>query len=198
MVPSQWLKTRGIVVIFQQALYNRAPFPERPRRLALNMIWVDYALLVVITVSALFSLLRGFVREAISLFGWILAFWVGLSFSRPAAVYLEAYIAIPSVRLAAAFFALFLCVLLLTAIANFIAGKLVDKTGISGTDRVLGMVFGAARGVVIIAVLVLFAGLTALPQDPWWKDALLLGYFERVAVEIRSYLPADLAVYFNF
>ncbi len=162
------------------------------------MIWVDYALLVVITLSALFSLLRGFVREAISLFGWILAFWVGLSFSHPAAVYLEAYIDIPSVRLAAAFFALFLSVLLLTAIANFIAGKLVDKTGISGTDRVLGMVFGAARGAVIVAVLVLFAGLTALPQDPWWKDALLLGYFQRVAVEIRSYLPADLAVYFNF
>ncbi len=162
------------------------------------MIWVDYALLVVITLSALFSLLRGFVREAISLFGWILAFWVGLSFSRPAGVYLEPYIAIPSVRLAAAFFALFLSILLLTAIANFIAGKLVDKTGISGTDRVLGMVFGAARGVIIVSVLVLLAGLTALPQDPWWKDALLLGYFERVAVEIRSYLPADLAVYFNF
>ncbi len=83
--------------------------------------------------------------------------------------------------------------LLLGAIINFLASKLVDKTGLTGTDRLLGIVFGVARGGVIVAILVLLAGLTPFPQDPWWQDSQFIGYFEELAMWMRSYLPDDIA-----
>lgn len=157
------------------------------------MNWVDYAILAIIAISSLLSLLRGFVREAVSLAGWILAFWVGLGFEGRVAALLAEEISVPSLRHGVAFVVLFAAVLLLTGIVNFVAGKVVEKTGLTGTDRSLGMVFGIARGAVIVAVLVLLAGLTALPRDPWWRESMLIGHFQAVAMEIRGMLPPDLA-----
>ena len=157
------------------------------------MTWVDYAILAVIALSAIISIIRGFVREALSLAGWILAFWVALTFTRDLAAHLEGQISIPSARLAVAFFVLFFVTLLLTALVNYLAVQLVDKTGLSGTDRMLGVIFGVARGGVIVAILVLLAGLTALPQDPWWREAILLRHFQDLALWIRGFLPPDIA-----
>jgi membrane protein required for colicin V production len=69
----------------------------------------------------------------------------------------------------------------------------VTKTGLAGTDRLLGVVFGVARGAFIVAILVLFAGLTPMPQDAWWHDSRLLGYFQEFALWMRDYLPKDMA-----
>ncbi len=157
------------------------------------MTWVDYAIVAVIVLSAIISVIRGFVREALSLAGWILAFWVGLTFTRDLAMHLESRISVPSVRMAVAFFALFFVTLLLTALVNFLAVQLVEKTGLSGTDRMLGVIFGTARGGVIVAILVLLAGFTALPRDPWWRDSALLHHFQDLALWIRSFLPPDIA-----
>ena len=77
-------------------------------------------------------------------------------------------------------------------------GQGVDKTGLSGTDRVLGIVFGVVRGVVVVALLVLLAGLTTMPKDPWWGESALLGHFQVIALELRALLPPDMAAYFNF
>ena len=76
---------------------------------------------------------------------------------------------------------------------NYLAGKLVDKTGLTGTDKMLGVVFGIARGAVIVAILVLLAGLTPVPQDPWWQDSMFLGYFEELAMWMRDFLPSGIA-----
>ena len=162
------------------------------------MIWVDYIILATIAISALVSLMRGFVREAISLAGWILAFWLALSFMDEVAALIAGQISVPSLRLGLAFFVLFIVTLLLTAVVNYFAGLLVSKTGLSGTDRVLGMVFGAARGALIVALLVLLAGLTALPRDRWWQQSVLIVHFQALALEVRSFLPAEIAGYFNF
>ena len=162
------------------------------------MIWVDYAILAIIGISALISVLRGFVREALSLIGWIIAFWVALTFTQPVADLLVDRITVPSVRLAAAFFALFMGCLLVVGIVNFLAGKLIESTGLSGTDRMLGVVFGVARGAVVVCILVLLAGLTAVPQDPWWQQSVLMKHFERAAIEIRGLLPADVATQIKF
>lgn len=162
------------------------------------MLWVDYAILAVIGLSALISVLRGFIREALSLAGWVLAFWVSLTFSASVAGLLADKIATPSVREAVAFFALFVGVLLLTAVAIYVAGLLIDKTGLSGTDRMLGVVFGVARGAIIVALLVLLAGLTPLPRDPWWHESLFIPHFQALAAEIQRLLPPDIAARLRF
>lgn len=162
------------------------------------MIWVDYAILAIIAISALISIWRGFIREVLSLVGWIMAFWVGFTFTHAVAALLAGYISVPSVRLAVAFTALFLATLLVVGVVNFLLVKLVNSTGLSGTDRMLGVLFGIGRGAVIVAALVLLAGTTPLPRDPWWKESMLIGHFQQMALWARGFLPADLAQHINY
>ena len=162
------------------------------------MIWIDYAILAIVGISGVISLMRGFVREALSLAGWIAAFWISLAFSGRAAVLLDGYVTVPSARLAIAFAVLFIGVLLLCGILLRMAGLLVERTGMSGTDRTLGIVFGVLRGIVIAALLVMLAGLTPLPRDPWWRQSVFLPHFVELAHELRFYLPPDIQRQISF
>jgi membrane protein required for colicin V production len=155
--------------------------------------WIDVVILALIALSAILSLFRGFVREAVALVTWLVALWVAMAFYEDLAAILSQWISLPSAQRITAFAVLFICVLLLGAIVNFLASKLVNKTGLTGTDKLLGIVFGVARGGVIVAILVLLAGLTPLPQDPWWQNSQLLGYFQELAMWLRSYLPNEIA-----
>ena len=155
--------------------------------------WIDVVIISLIALSAILSLFRGFVKEALALITWLVALWVAMAFYEEFAVWLSQWITVPSAQKATAFGVLFVCVLLLGAMVNYLAGKLVDKTGLTGTDKMLGVVFGVARGAVIVAILVLLAGLTPLPQDPWWQDSQFLGYFEDLAVWMRDFLPSEIA-----
>lgn len=157
------------------------------------MVWIDIVILALIVLSAVLSLFRGFVKEALALVSWLAALWVAMIFYEELARMLAEWISVPSAQKITAFALLFIGVLLLGALVNYLAGKLVTKTGLTGTDRMLGVVFGAARGAVIVALLVLFAGLTPMPQDAWWQDSQLIGYFEEFAMWMREYLPADMA-----
>jgi len=158
-----------------------------------RVIWVDYFLLAIITISALLSLWRGFVKEALSLASWIIALWVAILFFERLGQWLARWIDTPSVSEVVAFTILFVTTVMLGGMVNLLAGQLVARTGLSATDRALGMVFGIARGVLIVAVLVLLGGLTALPQDPWWSDSMLLHHFQDLALWLRSFLPPDVA-----
>ena len=155
--------------------------------------WIDVVILALIALSAILSLFRGFVREAVALATWLVALWVSMAFYEDLATILSQWISTPSAQKITAFAVLFVCVLLLGAIVNFLAGKLVDKTGLTGTDKLLGIVFGVARGGVIVTILVLLAGLTPIPQDPWWQDSQFIGYFENLAIWMRDYLPDEIA-----
>lgn len=159
---------------------------------------IDFGIVIIFVISSLISLIRGFVKESISLASWALAFWVAYSFSPQAAGLVPASIETPSLRLAIGFGVLFVATLIAGALVNFLVSTLVQRTGLSGTDRALGMVFGMLRGAVIVAVLVLLAGLTPLPQDPWWKESMLLGHFESLAVWLRDMLPSDVADNFSY
>ncbi len=162
------------------------------------MIWVDYVILAILGISMLVSLLRGFVREALSVVTWIAAGWVALAFSGRFSQLLEPYIQTPSARAVVAFAALFFATLLLGALINYLVGQLVQKTGLSGTDRVVGMLFGLARGIAIVAVLVLLAAPAKLPQDPWWKESTLIPHFQKVAIWMRGFLPPEYAKDFSY
>jgi len=162
-----------------------------------HWIWVDYAIVGIILLSALVSLFRGFIREALSLFIWVLAFFVAWAFFRPLAGHLQ-WIELPSFRYAFAFFALFVGTLVLGALVGFLIGQVLEKAGISGTDRLLGVIFGATRGALLVAVLVWLGGLTPLPNDPWWQQSPLIGYFGELAQWLRGLLPPDVAARFHY
>ncbi|TAN51503.1 MAG: CvpA family protein [Methylococcaceae bacterium] len=166
--------------------------------MAQTLIWIDYAILGLIGLSALIGLLRGFIREAFSLVLWFLAGWVGLTFSREFSVFLEPSITQPSMRIAASFGILFITTLLLGGLLGFLLSTLVAATGFGGTDRLIGLLFGVARGAVIVAILVLLAGVTPLPEDPWWKESQLIPPFQKLALWLRGQLPDGLAGYVTY
>lgn len=156
------------------------------------MIWVDVVIPGIIAISALFSLIRGFVREALSLIGWCAAFWVALNFSKSLADLFLTGIGAPSLRIVVAFVILFVITLVLAALLNHLACQLVKRTGLTSTDRMIGMIFGIARGAVVVSVLVLLAGLTAMPQDPWWRESVMIGYFQELALWLRNVVAPEI------
>jgi membrane protein required for colicin V production len=163
-----------------------------------NLNWADWCLIGLIVLSALIGLSRGLIREVFSLAVWGLAIGLGLSYSRPLAVHLEAHVPVPSVRQAIAFLAVFFATLTGGGVIGFVLTKLVKSTGLSGTDRLAGLVFGVGRGILIAALLVLLAGVTPLPRDPWWKDSKLIPPFQTLALWLRDQLPTGLAGYVQY
>jgi membrane protein required for colicin V production len=135
------------------------------------MEYADYVILGIIVISTLVGTLRGFIKEAFSLAVWAAAFLIAFQYSGALAMELENHIELPSVRTSLAFAGLFISVLLVGGLLTFLVGKLVEKTGLSGTDRLLGGVFGGVRGVALVLALILVAGLTPVPQDPWWQQS---------------------------
>lgn len=143
--------------------------------------WVDWAIIAIITISGLISLSRGFVKEALSLLTWIIAGVVAWLFGGALSQHLVDFIDTPSARVIAACALLFIVTLLVGALINYLLGELIRVTGLSGTDRLLGMVFGAARGGLLVVVLVGLLSLAPVQQDPWWRESTLLPHFLLVA-----------------
>lgn len=163
----------------------------------MHLTTVDLVLLGIIAFSALISMLRGFMKEMISLMSWVAAFVIGILYSAHLAPLLPASIDIPSLRLASAFGILFTLTLIVGGIINAVVGLLVKKTGLSGTDRSIGVVFGLLRGVFLVSALILLGSLTPMPQDPWWKESQVIQNLSPVAQWIRDLLPNDLAKNFK-
>ena len=162
------------------------------------MIWIDYAILGLIGISLIIGLIRGFVKEAFSLAVWVVAIWVGLNFSREFSGFLASMISLPSARIAAAFAILFLITLIVGGLIGFLLGELVKKTGLTGSDRFAGMLFGIVRGMVVVAVCVMLAGLTPLPEDSWWQESVLIPPFQSLAMWLRDLIPSGVAGYVNY
>lgn len=135
------------------------------------MNWLDLVFIGIIAVSVVISLIRGFVREVVSVLVWVAAIWAAVTFAQPLAEMLAAWVDSPTIRMVAAFAAVFILVLIVGGVINYFAGQMVGRTGLSGTDRVLGLLFGGARGLLIVALLVLVAGLTAIPRESWWVES---------------------------
>ena len=93
---------------------------------------------------------------------------------------------------------LFVVTLIVGAIVNFIVSQLVSKTGLSGTDKALGVVFGGARGVLIVTMIVLLASLTPMPEASWWQDSVMIEYFQQLAEWVKGVIPTDAVGQFSF
>jgi len=151
-----------------------------------SLIWADWAIIAIIILSTIVSLIRGFVKEALSLLCWVVAFVVARSFYTHLATLFEDIFSTPSLRLLAAFILLFVVTLILGALVNHLIAAIVKSTGLSGTDRMLGMVFGLIRGVILVVVVVALARLTPLKEDPWWSESVLVTHFEKMEAWSRS------------
>ena len=162
------------------------------------MNWLDLTILAVIALSALISLIRGFVKESISLITWVIAGILAFRYFVPMSEFLEPYVSSPMIRNVTSFAVLFVSTLVIGAIINFIMSQLVTKTGLSGTDKALGVVFGGARGVLIVTMVVLLASLTPMPDAQWWQDSALIDFFQQLAVWVKGIIPADAADNFSF
>ena len=153
------------------------------------MEYADYFVLGLVAISILVGAIRGFIKEAFSLAVWAAAFLVAFQYSGALAQLLESHIELPSARTSLAFAGLFLSVLLVGGLLTFLVGKLVEKTGLSGTDRLLGGVCGGVRGLILVLVLMLVAGLTPVPQDPWWQQSRTIQSLMPLAEWSTQFLP---------
>lgn len=162
------------------------------------MNWVDFVFIGIIGISVLLSVWRGFFKEALSLFTWIAALVVAFVFYEPTGDLLAGLVKSPTVRYVISFGVLFLAVLLLGAVLTYLFGQLVTRTGLTGTDRALGVVFGLARGVVIVVLLVMLGGLTTLPQEEWWQESTLMGRFQDLALWAKTYLPGTFGEHITY
>lgn len=155
----------------------------------MEFTWADYGILAVLGLSVLISIIRGFVREALSLTTWIAAFWVAFHFLDDIKVLLIDYIHTPSLQYIASFLILFITVLIIGNIIGYLIGKMVDVTGLSGTDRVLGSLFGLGRGILLVSVFLLLASFTPITKDEWWQRSMLIGHFESIELWLKDFLP---------
>lgn len=138
---------------------------------------IDYIIIGIIVFSILVSVLRGFVREVMSLASWIVAFIVASQFYPYLSTYLTNIESL-YVRNGTSIAILFISTLIVCAIVNYVIGQLVDKTGLTGTDRVLGAAFGLLRGVLIVAAILFFMDtFTNFEQSEWWKASQLIPHF---------------------
>ena len=153
------------------------------------MTVVDIIVIVVIILSALFGVMRGLVKEAITLVKWVLAIWVAKTFSSKLAPMFP--MDSEAVRQAAAFALLFVVILLIGSMISYIVTQFVKKTGLSSADRVLGFGFGFLRGFLIVTVFVVIARITPIKNLEWWQTSVLLERFQRVAVELNDYYATD-------
>ena len=155
------------------------------------MIWIDYSFLVIIAVSALIGLLRGLVREALSLTSWVMAIWISIHFSPSLGHLMRNLIEQDTMRAIAAFLILFIGTLSIGSIITFIVRSGLKKIGLGFVDRLGGLVFGVLRGGGIIMVLIYVVGLTPLKRESWWHKSMLIPPFEQLVIWLRSQAPPE-------
>nr|WP_229520559.1 MULTISPECIES: CvpA family protein [unclassified Massilia] len=158
----------------------------------------DYLVLFVLVSSVIISTLRGLVKEILSLLGWIVAFVVANAYGAKLAPMLPELLPGETARLIMAFVLLFLGVRILMGLLSLAIGALITATGLSLADRGLGGLFGLARGIVIVLAAVILSGMTSIPQQDFWRNALLSPMAETGARTVKPFLPAAMAQHVNF
>ncbi|CEN56023.1 CvpA family protein [Candidatus Methylopumilus turicensis] len=153
----------------------------------------DYVVLAIVGLSIFFSVMRGFVREALALIGWVAAFFVAKTYTLELAPLLPKAIPTETLQYLAGFIILFLATLLVSSLLAIALSQVFEKVGLSWLDRGLGAVFGTLRGVMIVGVMVFLSGLTDLPKDTAWRSAMFSAPLEAMVLSAMPWMPKAIA-----
>ena len=163
------------------------------------MTIVDFGIISIIGILLVLGIVWGFLRVTVMLATWFAAIIITINFApNLSAALLKPLIDSAALRLGIAMVILFVLTLMVGALINFLLRQVAGKAGLTGLDRVLGLLLGTALGTLIILVFVFFAGLTPLPKYQWWQTSMLLGYFEIMVRWLLDFLPTDLAQFFTY
>ena len=162
------------------------------------MTGFDYVAIGIVALSLLFGLWRGVVGEVIALLAWGLAIFAAVKFGATIGHWIFTGVGDPALRTLAGCVVIFVGVLIVMALIRMLIGSMVKALGLSVSDRILGMVFGLVRGVLVCMVLVGLGGMTSAPMQSWWRQAMLAPPLETAVLAAKPWLPDDLAKRIRF
>lgn len=157
------------------------------------MTLFDFVILGLVAMSLAIGVWRGVVSEILALVAWIAAFLAAHAWGTQAGAWMTPLLADPFWRVVAGHVAVFVGVLVLFVLARRLMTLLLKVVGLRPLDRVLGAMFGVARGLLVAWVAVLLSGFTDLPRENWWRQAWLAPPFETAVLAARPWLPPELA-----
>lgn len=158
----------------------------------------DYIVIAVVAASVLLGIWRGVVGEIIALVAWVLAFFAARWWGDEVANSVLNAISDPALRLVAAWVLIFIVVLMLMALLRLAIRGLLKALGLSPTDRLLGMIFGVARGLMIVLALVVVGSMTMAAQQKWWVEAYFSAPLETAVMAGKPWLPEEIAKRIRF
>jgi len=158
----------------------------------------DYVVIGIVGLSLLFGLWRGVVGEVVALLAWVIGIFAAIEFGGVVGQGVFSGISDPALRMLAGCVLIFVGVLVAMSLLGLVVRSMVKALGLSVSDRLLGMVFGLVRGLLIVMLLVGLGGMTAAPKQSWWKDATLSPPLETAVLVARQWLPDDLAKRIRF
>jgi membrane protein required for colicin V production len=151
----------------------------------------DYAVVAIIAASSILGLWRGVISEVLALVAWVAAFLAARAWGGSVGELLAGMVSTPTLRYFAGFAVVLIGVLVVFGVGRLLLSMLLRAAGLGLADRLLGAGFGIVRGVLIVLVGVLLAGMTALPKSQWWRDAWLAPPLETAVVAAKPWLPAE-------
>jgi membrane protein required for colicin V production len=148
---------------------------------------VDWLIAATVLVSTLISLARGFVKEALSLIILVAAMVISRLYGAQVATLLVDYISVPSLRLTAAYAGLFVGTMVVGGMVNYLLVQVIRMAGLGGTDRLLGMLFGFTRGVLITMVVIGILSKLPLSEDSWWQESIAIPHVLSAAEKLQIF-----------
>ena len=162
------------------------------------MTGFDYVVLTIVGLSIVLSVMRGFFREVLAILGWIAAFLVAKTYTNQLVPMMPMDIPTESLRILAAFLVLFFATLLVASLLAIALSSIFKKMGMGWLNRLLGACFGLARGVLIVCIVVFIAGLTELPNDARWRNAMFSAPLEALVISVLPWMPISIAKHVKY
>lgn len=151
--------------------------------------WVDLFVIIIVGLSSITGLFRGFIREAVAIGGWLVGIWAGYNYSPSLARYLQPYISNQTAQTILSFMIILIGVLIAGSIVNFVLGLFLRGSGLGGMDKVLGAFFGFGRGVFIVSLIIAMINMSSLPYEKTIKSSQFYSALSPVVDWVSSYIP---------